>query len=100
LNLDNLFSPHAGEKGALFGFDPWMPGKKGRFLALTPGCWWKIGTLLALTPLLSILREDIFNFSNQFSNFQQFAGKKEGNIICGTPGFSIFFAIVVYWSNP
>jgi hypothetical protein len=55
---------------------------------------------LALTPVTSILRADKSKFSNQFSNFQQLPRKKEGNIICATPGFSMFFAIVVYWSNP
>jgi hypothetical protein len=35
-----------------------------------------------------------------FKSIFQFPRKKEENIICGTPGFSIFFAIVVYWSNP
>jgi hypothetical protein len=60
----------------------------------------KKGDFLALTPVTTILWADKSNFSNQFSNVQLSAGKKEGNIICATPGFSIFFAIVVYWSNP
>jgi len=60
----------------------------------------KKGNFLALTPVAPILGPGNSKFSNQFSNFQKLAGKKEGNIICATPGFSIFFAIVVYWSNP
>jgi len=59
-------TPDAGEKGELFGFDPWMLVKKGNFLALTP--------------VTSILRAGNSKFSNQFSNFQQLPGKKEGNI--------------------
>ena len=59
----------AGEKKALFGFDPCDPNFGARQLKF-------------------------------FKSIFQFPRKKEGNIICGTPGFLIFFAIVVYWSNP
>jgi hypothetical protein len=59
---------------------------------------------LALTPVTTILwagNSKFFKSIFQFPITSKKKGRKyEENIVCGTPGFSIFFAIVVYWSNP
>ena len=71
------------EKGDSFGFDPWMPGKKRRSFGFDPCAINFDGSQLKF-----------------FKSILQLPRKKKKNLICVTPGFSIFFAIVVYWSNP
>jgi hypothetical protein len=74
----------------LFGFDPWMRVEKRRSFGFDP-----------CGPNFGAMQLKVFKSILQLPTTSKKKGRKyQENIICGTPGFSIFFAIVVYWSNP
>jgi hypothetical protein len=78
--------------------------KKRRSLALTPGWVVKKKALFGFDPCgpnFGARKLKVFKSIFQLPTTSRKKGRKyQENIICATPGFSIFFAIVVYWSNP